>query len=86
MKKLSTLAIAALLAATGGMALGAGKGKTTSATSADCNRVYKAKADAGTQVSTKQLADELKLPVETVQHCLRLKRRQGPRLTPRPGQ
>jgi len=83
MGRANLLAIAiTLLLVTGSIALAEG-GKTSAATSADCNRIYKAKADAGKDVSTHQLARDLNLPVATVQHCLRLKRRTGPRTTPR---
>ena len=71
----------ALLLGTSGLAAAETKAKSHSATSADCNRVYKAKADADKDVSTKQLAQELQLPVKTVQTCLR-RMRQAPRATP----
>jgi len=87
MKTSSTPIIAAiLLLATIGVARAEGTAPTPARTSADCNRVFKAKADAGKDVSTKQLARDLHLPVETVQKCLRHMRRAGPRMTPRAAQ
>ena len=87
MKTSSTLTIAAiLLLATIGVARAEGAAPTAAGTSADCNRVFKAKADAGKDVSTKQLAHDLQLPIATVQKCLRQMRRAGPRKTPRAAQ
>jgi hypothetical protein len=83
MKKSRIPAIAAvLLLATTGATLGQGEAQKSAPTSADCNRVFKAKADAGKSVSTQQLAQELQLPVDTVRACIQHKRRQGPRATP----
>ena len=79
MARANLLAIAALLLlATDSAVLAKGGAKT----STDCNRVYKAKADADKSVSTKQLATDLNLPVETVKKCLRRVRHSGPRPTP----
>jgi len=87
MKTSSTLAIAAiLLLATIGVSRAEDAAKTGTGTSADCNRIFKAKADAGKDISTEQLARDLQLPVATVQKCLRRKRRAGPRSTPRAAQ
>ena len=87
MKRSSTLTItAALLVAASGVALAEATPKTGTPTSAECNRIYTAKAAADKDISTKQLAHDLQLPVETVRHCLRLKRSQGPRTTPRAGE
>jgi len=84
MKKSTIAAVAAVvLLATSAVTLAQGEAKKSTATSADCNRVFKAKADAGKSVSTQQLAQELQLPVETVRACLHHQRRQGPRQTPR---
>jgi hypothetical protein len=79
MKKSTAVAIAAvLLFASSGVALAA----HTGAIDPECNRVYKAKADAGKSVSSKQLAKDLNLPVDKVNTCLRHLRRHGPRATP----
>jgi hypothetical protein len=79
MKKSGTMAIAvALLLASGGVALARHTGKIDP----ECNRVYKAKADADKSVSPKQLAQELNLPVAKVNECLKHLRRHGPRATP----
>ena len=85
MPRPNRLAIAALLLLTTGSAVLAAEGgaKTGGAVSADCNRVYKAKAAADKDVSTNQLAQDLNLPVATVQKCLRHVRHRGPRSTPR---
>jgi hypothetical protein len=73
---------ALLLLATASAVRSESGAKTGSAASADCNRVYKAKAEAGKELSTKQLARDLKLPVATVNKCLKHIRRTGPRSTP----
>jgi len=87
MARANLLAIAALLLlATDNTVLAEGGAKTSAATSADCNRVYKAKADADKDVSTNQLASDLNLPVATVQKCLRRVRHHGPRATPKASQ
>ena len=85
MKKSSTLAIATvLLLATSGVALAEQGGTATP--DADCNRVYEAKAHADKSVSSKQLARDLKMPVEKVNTCLRRLRHTGPRAaTPQTG-
>lgn len=44
---------------------------------ADCNRVIKASSETDKKPSPKQLAEELKLPIETVNACLLKVRHQG---------
>jgi hypothetical protein len=84
MRRSNRLTIAILLLlATASQVLAEGGAKSGTATSADCNRVYKAKADADKDVSTKQLARDLNLPIETVRTCLRRVRHSGPRPTPK---
>jgi hypothetical protein len=79
MKKPSTIAVAvALLFASSGVAFAAHTGKIDP----ECNRVYKAKADADKNISSKQLAKELNLPLAKVNECLKHLRRHGPRATP----
>lgn len=82
MKKSSTLAIAtALLFATGGVAL-AEQADTGADARVDCTKVFKAKASADKTISSKQLAQDLNLPIETVNECLLRLRQVGPRPTP----
>jgi hypothetical protein len=79
MKKSSTVAIAAaLLFAASGVALA----RHTGSIDPECNKVYKAKADADKSVSSKQLAQELNMSVSKVNSCLKHLRRHGPRATP----
>ena len=86
MTKTKTLAIATLLLmALHGAALAEpAPTAAPAATDAECNRVFKAKAAADKTISSKQLARDLKLPLKTVNDCLRRMRR-GPR-TPAAGQ
>lgn len=84
MTKASTLAIAtALLLALGGAALGEDAPVAT-ATDAECNRIFKAKAEADKGISSQQLARDLNMPLETVNVCL-LRMRRVPR-TPQAGE
>jgi hypothetical protein len=86
MTKTSTLAIAtALLVASAGAALAEAAPTTApAATDAECNRVFKAKAEADKTISSQQLARDLDLPLETVNACL-LRMRRVPR-TPQAGE
>ena len=88
MTKTSTLAIAtAFLLALGGAALAddaPAAPAAPAATDADCNRIFKAKADADKNISSQQLARDLNMPLETVNACL-LRMRRVPR-TPQAGQ
>lgn len=88
MTKTSTLAIAtALLLALGTAALAEdapAAPAATAATDAECNRVFKAKADADKTISSQQLSRDLNLPLETVNDCL-LRMRRVPS-TPQAGQ
>jgi hypothetical protein len=80
MKKSRTLAIATvLLLAISGVALGE---EAAGATQIDCNPVFKAKAEAGKKLSSKQLAKDLNMPLDQVNTCLRRMRHSGPRATP----
>ena len=91
MTKTSTLAIAtALLLALGTAALAEdapaapAAPAAATATDAECNRVFKAKADADKTISSQQLSRDLNLPLETVNDCL-LRMRRVPS-TPQAGQ
>ena len=88
MTKTSTLAIAtALLLALGTAALAEDAPAAPSAaaaTDAECNRVFKAKADADKTISSQQLSRDLNLPLQTVNDCL-LRMRRVPS-TPQAGQ
>ncbi len=88
MAKTNTLAIAtALLLALGGAALAddaPAAAAAPAASDADCNRIFKAKADADKNISSQQLARDLNMPLETVNACL-LRMRRVPR-TPQAAQ
>jgi DNA-binding CsgD family transcriptional regulator len=86
MTKTRTLAIAAmLLMALDGAALAeAAPTAAPAATDAECNRVFKAKAEADKTISSQQLARDLNLSLETVNACL-LRMRRVPR-TPHAGE
>lgn len=77
MKKAALLAMAGalLVVSSGGVRADETKGATTA--DADCNRVIKASTESDKKPSPKQLADELKLPVEKVNACLLLVRHSG---------
>ena len=75
---------AALLLAFGGAALAedaAAPAAPAAATDAECNRIFKAKAEADKTISSQQLARDLNLPLETVNACL-LRMRRVPRTPP----
>lgn len=82
MTKMNSLAIAAaLLLALAGAALAddaPAAPAAPAATDAECNRVFKAKADADKNISSQQLARDLNMPLETVNACL-LRLRRVPR-------
>ncbi len=88
MTKTSTLAIATALLLARGAAAPAEDAPAapaaTAATDAECNRVFKAKADADKTISSQQLSRDLNLPLETVNACLLRMRRVPP--TPQAGQ
>ncbi len=50
---------------------------TGAAPDADCNRVIKASTESDKKPSPQQLANELNLPIEKVNACLRLVRHSG---------
>lgn len=77
MKTLSTLAIVATLLLAPYHAVRAEEPAAVPARESDCNRVFKAKSDAGKTISSADIARELDLPLETVNACL-LKMRQAP--------
>jgi len=82
MKSLSTLAIAAVLLLATYYVARAEEPKAAGVTNAECDRVHKAKSDAGKTISSQDLARDLNLPVETVNECLMRMRQVTPR-TPR---
>ncbi|MFN8644443.1 MAG: hypothetical protein U0802_23340 [Candidatus Binatia bacterium] len=80
MTKTRTLAIATVLTmALAGAALAAeAPAAAPTATDAECNQVFKAKAAADKKISSQHLARDLKLPLTTVNDCL-LRMRRVPR-------
>ena len=83
MKQSITLAIATMLLLTASDVLAQDAGAGTGAPpSADCNRVFAAKAKADKKLSSEHLARDLNLPLETVNACLLQLRRVAPQPTP----
>jgi hypothetical protein len=81
MKQSSTLVIAILLLlATSAVARA--EQAATATEDVECDQVFKAKATVGKNMSSEQLARELKMPVETVNTCLLRLRSHPPRATP----
>ena len=81
MKQSITLAIATMLLLTASDVLAQDAG-TGAPPSADCNRVFAAKAKADKKLSSEHLARDLNLPLETVNACLLQLRRVTPQPTP----
>lgn len=77
MRKVALLAMAGALLVVSSLGARAEEAKAGATTDADCNRVIKASTESDKKPSPKQLAEELKLPVEKVNACLLLVRHSG---------
>lgn len=77
MKRMILLASAIALVLTASPAARAEDSGAAAPSDADCNRVIKASTETDKKPSPKQLAEELKLPVATVNACLLKVRHQG---------
>lgn len=78
MRKRILLAAAVALTVASSTAARAEEAATTGAApDADCNRVIKASTESDKKPSPQQLANELNLPIEKVNACLRLVRHSG---------
>ena len=77
MKKFALLAMAGALLVVSNVGARAEEAPSAATADADCNRVIKASTESDKKPSPKQLADELKLPVEKVNACLLLVRHSG---------
>lgn len=76
-RSLLLASVLALLAATSPVSWAEDSAGGSAGSDPDCNRVIKASSESDKKPSPKQLADELKLPLEKVNACLLKVRHSG---------